>query len=405
MKEIELKIPNLGEAEDTEIIEISVKKGEKLSKNDPIVVLESEKAAMEVPSDFDGKIIDIKVKEGDSVREGTVFAVIQVDENSILKEEKNDKDEEKIKEKDQKETISSINKATEIEEVLIDFSGINAGPAVRKIARELEIDLKQIIGSGKNKLITKDDLKNFIHSNNSIQKVEYADLKSLEVFGDYEIENQSKIKKAGAKNLTQAWQTIPHVSHSEEVDITKIEKQRKDLNEVSAIRITPLAYIIKATSLALEEYPFMNSSLVGDGKLMIKKYINIGVAVNTDQGLVVPVIKNANNLKIGQIAEKILEISAKARGKKLMKDDIAGSTFSISSLGAIGGTGFSPIINPPEVGIIGVSRAKNITKIENGIFLDTTFLPFSLSYDHRVINGVDAGNFMTFIKATIEKGL
>ena len=399
MKEIELKIPNLGEAEDTEIIEISVKKGDKLSKNDPIIVLESEKAAMEVPSDFDGKIKDIKVKEGDSVREGTVFAVIEVEENEEPKQE-----EEEIK-PSSIETSSNEDISQRTEKASIDFSGINAGPAVRKIARELEIDLKKIIGSGKNKMITKDDLKNFIHSNSSIQKIEYADLKSLEVFGDYEIENQSKIRKAGAKNLTQSWQSIPHVSHFEEADITKIEKQRKDLNEISAIKITPLAYIIKATSLALEEFPLMNSSLVDDGKLMIKKYINIGVAVNTDQGLVVPVIKDVNNMKIGKIAEAILEISIKARDKKLMKDDITGSTFTISSLGGIGGTGFSPIINPPEVGIIGVSRSRKIAKIENESLVDTTILPFSLSYDHRVINGVDAGNFMTFIKATIEKGL
>jgi pyruvate dehydrogenase E2 component (dihydrolipoamide acetyltransferase) len=399
MKEIELKIPNLGEAEDTEIIEISVKKGDKLSKNDPIIVLESEKAAMEVPSDFDGKIKDIKVKEGDSVREGTVFAVIEVEENEEPKQEKDE-----IKPSTTKTSpIEDITQRTE--KASIDFSGINAGPAVRKIARELEIDLAKIIGSGKNKMITKDDLKNFIHSNSSIQKIEYADLKSLEVFGDYEIENQSKIRKAGAKNLTQSWQSIPHVSHFEEADITKIEKQRKDLNEISAIKITPLAYIIKATSLALEEFPLMNSSLVDDGKLMVKKYINIGVAVNTDQGLVVPVIKDVNNMKIGKIAEAILEISIKARDKKLMKDDITGSTFTISSLGGIGGTGFSPIINPPEVGIVGVSRARKVAKIENESLVDTTILPFSLSYDHRVINGVDAGNFMTFIKSTIEKGL
>ncbi len=398
MKEIELKIPNLGEAEDTEIIEISVKKGDKLNKNDPIIVLESEKAAMEVPSDFDGKIKDIKVKEGDSVKEGTVFAVIEVDENEELKEEK-----QEIKISPDEKTAND--KKQKIEKASIDFNGVNAGPAVRKIARELEIDLKKIIGSGKNKMITKDDLKNFIHSNNSMQKIEYADLKSLEVFGEYEIENQSKIRKAGAKNLTQSWQSIPHVSHFEEADITKIEKQRKDLNEISAIKITPLAYIVKATSLALNEYPLMNSSLVDDGKLMLKKYINIGVAVNTNQGLVVPVIKDVSNLKIGQIAEKILEISIKARDKKLMENDITGSTFTISSLGGIGGTAFSPIINPPEVGIIGVSRAKVAAKIENGNFVETTILPFSLSYDHRVINGVDAGNFMTFIKATIEKGL
>tara|TARA_Y100000992_G_scaffold236326_1_gene167155 strand:- start:5747 stop:6934 length:1188 start_codon:yes stop_codon:yes gene_type:complete len=395
MKEIELKIPNLGEAEDTEIIEISVKKGDKLSKNDPIIVLESEKAAMEVPSDFDGKIKDIKVKEGDNVKEGTVFAVIEVEET-----------DETILGKEEKEEIKTTShKAPTIEKASIDFSGINAGPAVRKIARELEIDLKKIIGSGRNKMITKDDLKNFIHSNSSISKIEYADLKSLENFGDYEIENQSKIKRAGAKNLTESWQSIPHVSHFEEADITKIEKQRKELNELSAVKITPLAYIIKATSFALEEFPLMNSSLVDDGKLMVKKYINIGIAVNTDQGLVVPVIKDVNNLTIGQIAKNILEMSIKARDKKLMKDDITGSTFTISSLGGIGGTGFSPIINPPEVGIIGVSRSSNVVKIQNEIVVNATILPFSLSYDHRVINGVDAGNFMTFIKATIEKGL
>jgi len=399
MKEIELKIPNLGEAEDTEIIEISVKKGDKLSKNDPIIVLESEKAAMEVPSDFDGKIKDIKVKEGDSVREGTVFAVIEVEDNEDPKQEKEEIKASSI------ETSPIEDKSQRSEKVSIDFSGINAGPAVRKIARELEIDLKKIIGSGKNKMITKDDLKNFIHSNSSIQKIEYADLESLEVFGDYEIENQSKIRKTGAKNLTQSWQSIPHVSHFEEADITKIEKQRKDLNEISAIKITPLSYIIKATSLALEEFPMMNSSLVDDGKLMVKKYINIGVAVNTDQGLVVPVIKDVNNLKIGKIAEAIIEISIKARDKKLMKDDITGSTFTISSLGGIGGTGFSPIINPPEVGIIGISRARKVAKIENGNLIEATMLPFSLSYDHRVINGVDAGNFMNYIKSTIEKGL
>ena len=398
MKEIELKIPNLGEAEDTEIIEISVKKGDKLSKNDPIIVLESEKAAMEVPSDFDGKIKDIKVKEGDSVREGTVFAVIEVEDNEEPKQEK-----EEIK-ASPTETLPIANTSQSIEKASIDFSGINAGPAVRKIARELEIDLKKIIGSGKNKMITKDDLKNFIHSNSSIQKIEYADLKSLEVFGDYEIENQSKIRKAGAKNLTQSWQSIPHVSHFEEADITKIEKQRKDLNEISAIKITPLAYIIKATSLALEEFPLMNSSLVDDGKLMVKKYINIGIAVNTDQGLVVPVIKDVNNMKIGKIAEAILEISIKARDKKLMKDDIAGSTFTISSLGGIGGSFFTPIINPPEVAIIGVSQSvwKNIFNRNEKKSELKYIMPFSLSYDHRIIDGAAGARFTKRFKEILD---
>ena len=331
---------------------------------------------------------------------GQFLLLLKLKRNETLKEEK-----EKPKTSSNK-TTKTADKTQRTENVSIDFNGINAGPAVRKIARELEIDLKKIIGSGKNKMITKDDLKNFIHSNSSFQKIEYADLKSLEIFGDYEIENQSKIRKTGAKNLTQSWQSIPHVSHFEEADITKIEKQRKNLNEFQLSKSHLLHILLKQHPFALEEFPLMNSSLVDDGKLMVKKYINIGVAVNTDQGLVVPVIKDVNNLNLAQIAENILEISIKARDKKLMKDDIAGSTFTISSLGGIGGTGFTPIINPPEVGIIGVSRARNSVKIESEKFVNTTILPFSLSYDHRVINGeVDAGNFMTFIKSTIEKGV
>ena len=396
MKEIELKIPNLGEAEDTEIIEISVKKGDKLNKNDPIIVLESEKAAMEVPADVSGTIKDIYVKEGDSVKEGSVYALIEIEEI----EEINQKVETP------QDLPKKIEKSEEkIEKVIIDFNQINAGPAVRKIARELEIDLNKILGSGKNKLITKDDLKNHIHSGTSQKKLPYADLKSLEIYGEYKLENQSKIRKTAAKNLTKSWQIIPHVTHFEEANITKIEKQRKDLNNVSSIKITPLAYLIKATSIALEKFPLLNSSLVDEGKVMIKKYVNIGVAVSTQEGLVVPVIKNVTELKIAEIAKNILDLSAKAKNKKLMKDDISGSTFTVSSLGNIGGIGFSPIINPPEVGIIGVSRAKSIVSIENSDTVEKLVLPFSLSYDHRVINGVDAGEFMKEIKEIIEKGI
>ncbi len=398
MKLIELRIPNLGEAEDTEIIEISVKKGDKLKKNDPIIVLESEKAAMEVPSDYEGIIQEIKVKEGDTVKEGNIFAVIKTDTKDIVQEPEEIKSKPDLKTEDIEEPKFN-------DGVTLNFSGVNAGPAVRKIARELGIDLRNIIGSGKNKMIIKDDLKNHIHSMGAVSKIQYADLKSLEEFGDYKIDNQSKIRRAGAKNLTESWQSIPHVSHFEEADISKIEKQRRDLNEISSVKITPLAYFIKATSLALEEYPLFNSSLVGEGKLMLRKYINIGIAVSTNEGLVVPVIKDVNNLNIGQIAENIINLSRKARDKKLVKSDITGSTFTISSLGAMGGIGFTPIINPPEVAIIGLSRARNVASLENQNFINKTFLPFSLSYDHRVINGLDAGNFMVFVKSVIEKGL
>lgn len=401
MKDITLKIPNLGEAEDTEIIEISVKVGDKIKKNDPIIVLESEKAAMEVPSDYEGVIKQIKVNAGDSVKEGSVFAVIEVDDK-----EKNIDSSDKIttsSEKKIQNTTKEPNKDYEIK--TIDFSGINAGPAVRKIARELEIDLKRIIGSGKNGMITKDDLKNYIHSGSSISQTQYPDIKDLEIFGKYTISNQSKIRKAGAKNLTKAWQSIPHVSHFEEIDITKIEQQRSELNKISSVKITPLSYLVKSVSLALKQFPLLNSSLVDNGKLMLKKYINIGIAVNTDEGLVVPVIKDADSLKFGELASKILDLSNKARNKKLFKDDLIGGTFTISSLGSIGGTGFTPIINPPESAILGISRAKKELYFHDDRVQEKSILPITLSYDHRIINGVDAGNFMSYLKKLIEGGI
>ena len=398
---VEIKIPNLGEAEDTEIIEISVKPGDVISKNDPIIVLESEKAAMEVPSDFSGKIKEIKVKEGDSVSEGKIFAVIEVDEK-LQEKEKNLKQD--VAEVDETEKVINIDKQVDTTSP-VSFSGINAGPAVRKIARELVIDLTEIIGTGKNKMVTKDDLKNYIHSLKDHKRTSYADISKLEDFGSYKLINQPKIKKLGANNLYDAWSSIPHVTHFDEADFTLLEAQRTELNRISAQKITPLAFIAKAVSMALEEYPIFNSALVGEGKLMLRNYINLGIAVNTDDGLIVPVIKDVNALNIGQIASKITELSDKARTKKLLTKDMAGATFTISSLGSIGGTGFTPIINPPEVGIMGVSKTKSQASFNGTKIVEKFMLPFSVSYDHRVINGVDAGNFVSFVRKTLEKGL
>ena len=399
MKEIELKVPNLGEAEDTEIIEISVKKGDKLNKNDPIIVLESEKAAMEVPSDHDGIIKEIKVKEGDSVKEGVVFAVIEVDETNDTKLV------EDIVLSPSKE-ISGVEdlKQAASEAASIDFSGINAGPAVRKIARELEIDLKKINGSGKNAMITKEDLKNYIHSSIS-NTASYASLDSLKDFGEFEIEQQSKIRKLGAKNLTQSWTSIPHVTHFEEIDISLIEQERSELNKTSETKLTPLSYLVMKVINALQEFPQFNAALIDEGKIMLRKYFNIGIAVDTKDGLLVPVIKDANKLNITEVANEIVMLAEKAKNKKLLEKNLSGGTFSISSLGPMGGIGFTPIINPPEVAILGVSRAKKVPVLEGNKLVEKTILPLALSYDHRVINGADAGRFMTFLKSEIEKGL
>ena len=398
MKEIELKVPNLGEAEDTEIIEISVSKGDKLKKNDPIIVLESEKAAMEVPSDFDGVVKDILVKEGDSVKEGAVFAVIEIAETNesapVVKKVETISQESVTAE----DSISITNQTS------VDFSGINAGPAVRKIARELEIDLKKINGSGKNAMITKEDLKNYIHSS-TIGAPSYANLDSLKNYGEFEIEQQSKIRKLGAKNLSQSWTSIPHVTHFEEIDISLIENQRSELNKKSEAKLTPISYLVIKVISALKEFPQFNAALVGEGKIMLRKYFNIGIAVDTKDGLLVPVIKDADNLNITEVAIEIITLAEKAKNKKLLEKNLSGGTFSISSLGPMGGVGFTPIINPPEVAILGVSRAKKVPALEGDKLVEKTILPVALSYDHRVINGADAGKFMNFLKSEIEKGI
>tara|TARA_B100000927_G_scaffold59801_1_gene46411 strand:+ start:3125 stop:4351 length:1227 start_codon:yes stop_codon:yes gene_type:complete len=400
--DIELKIPNLGEAEDTEVIEISVKVGQNVSENDPIIVLESEKAAMEVPSDHDGVIKDIKVKSGDSVKEGTVFAVLEKKSTEEEKISTEAEEEIQVQAKTENTNEQNVVERSESQRKAIDQEGVFAGPAVKKIARELGINLSEIIGTGRNKMITKDDLRVYLSSLKDNVKNFYGDVNELKNYGDFEFENQSKIRSLAAKNLLNSWSSIPHVTHFDEANITLLENQRKALNKISKDKITTLSYFVRATCLMLEKYPIFNSSLIDDGKIMLKKYVNIGIAVNTDSGLVVPVIKNANQLNLGQIANEIRDLSFKARNKKLFENDLKGSTFTISSLGSIGGTGFTPIINPPEVAILALSKNKIVLKkTEEGIS-EQLIMPFSISYDHRVINGVDAGNFMDNLRNMIE---
>ena len=393
LKKIDLKIPNLGEAEGTEVIEIPIKVGDKVGLNDPLIVLESEKAAMEVPSDYEGTICGLSIKEGDSVSEGDVYAVIEILSEKVNAPEGQEKTEDPISKKTQE--VAAVENSPK-------FDGLNAGPAVRKIARELEIDISKIPGTGKNSLITKEDLKRFIHSGIDGPSNNYADINKLKKFGSYQLEKQSKIKKLGAQNLYNSWISVPHVTHFEDIDITDLELSRKKLNESSSVKITPLSYLVKYASICLKEFPIFNSSLVGEGEIMIKEYINIGIAIDTDSGLVVPNIKNTDLLSEIELAEKISTLSNKAQNKKIFQSDLEGATFTISSLGMLGGTGFTPIINPPEVAIFGISRTKKeLKKIEDNIE-ERVILPVALSYDHRVINGADAGRFMNAFKALIE---
>ena len=379
---IELKIPNLGEAESTEIIEINVKSGDIVKLNDPLIVLESEKAAMEVPSDYDGKIIEILVKEGDSVNEGQLFAKIEAKIPEKIK-----KEIEKPKPKEPIRSEKSIKREN------ISITGINAGPAVRKYARELDINLTQIQGTGKNKRITKDDLKNYIHST----KQSSPDLKAYKESdfseeGNYSLQKMSKIRILGAKNVQAAWNSIPHVTHFDEINMSNINRVRKKIN------VNPLAFMVKALSKTLKEFPIFNSSLVENDHLVIKEYINVGIAVDTEDGLVVPVIQNADKLSVEEISLQIKELAEKSRNKKLLNTDLANRTFSVSSLGKLGGLGFTPIINPPDVAIISMSKTfKRLVLAE-----ELEIMPIAMSYDHRVINGADAGRFMVFLKELLD---
>lgn len=392
---IDLKIPNLGDAEETEIIEVNVSIGSRVYEDDPLIVLESEKAAMEIPSEYEGKIVEIKVSEGQSVQEGQVFAVIECD----IKPTKTTNQEAK-----EGSSYSKVNSLKEEEQenkpsVKYDFKGINAGPAVRKYARELEIDLSKVSASGRNRKITKQDLINFIHSKKdsgfSFSKFIESDFKSV---GNYKIEKLSKIRQIGAKNLHKAWLTIPHVTHFDEIDMSNMNLLKRNQ------RLSPLSIICECFVLALKDFPIFNSSLIGEDEILIKEEVNLGIAVDTEHGLVVPVIKNAEKFDKEGIMKKISELAEKARNKKLLTDDLSGATATISSLGKFGGVGFTPIINPPEVCILAVSRSKNVLALnDKGDLIEKELLPVALSYDHRVINGADAGRFMEKFRMLLEE--
>ena len=392
---IELKIPNLGEAEETEIIEINIASGSLVNENDPLIVLESEKAAMEIPSDFSGKITELMVKEGDLVQEGQVFAIIE----SSSQIEANEPHSEEAKEEENNFNQRGEKKINENNlRVNQNLSGINAGPAVRKYARELEIDLTKITPTGRNRKITKEDLKKFIHSKDesNLQFVNYKESDFNDI-GEYEIQNLSKIRSIGARNLHQSWISIPHVTHFEEIEMERINALKLEKG------LSPLSLVCQAFVETLQIFPIFNSSLIEKDRLLIKRTVNLGIAVDTEQGLVVPVIKNTNEMSAKEIMECISDLAERAKSKKLLSNDLNGASATVSSLGKLGGIGFTPIINPPEVCILAVSRSKKVLGLDDeGKVIQKELLPVSLSYDHRVINGADAGRFMDKFKYLLE---
>ena len=415
-----INIPDLGEAEDVEVIEVCAKVGDQVDSEDPIIVLESDKAAMEIPASVIGKVISIEVSLGDTVTTGSPFLKIEVSEDAEHQAEEDsheDKDEEKQTLSEQKEPSESEQlsnaemQRTPPVTTKINNEHIYAGPAVRKLAREFGIDLSIVQPTGPKNRIQKEDLHRFVRSRLSATPQDNGFQFSQPDFdyskwGPTKEERLSKFQKSSLANLHTSWINIPHVTQHDEVDINAIEKIRLEMKEEAKkkdIRLTLLSFVIKAVTQALQKFPDFNASISENQEdLVHKKYYNIGFAANTPRGLLVPVVKNADQKNILTIAKELGDLSAVARDGKIKLEAMQGGTFTVSSLGGFGGTGFTPIINAPEVAILGISKAKVKPVHINGQFLPRLILPLSLSYDHRVADGVAGIQFTSLLKSLLE---
>ena len=397
----EIILPDLGEGIDgAEVSEVSVSIGAAVTPDDTILVLESDKASMEIPAEVNGTIAEILVAAGDEVKTGHLLMKIEIfgkepEEESPTKEKSAPVLEVELKKPE----------PPQLELVLQDTSSADtvfASPGVRRLARELGINLQIIKGSGQKGRITKDDLNGYIKlqmtPSSGIIPVPPLEI-DFSQWGQIEIQKLTRIKRITGQRLQQAWQSIPHVTQFDVADITELDAYRKELKtEVveQGVKITFLPFLMKAVAIVLKEMPEFNSSLDHTGQnLVLKNYYHLGIAVDTPNGLTVPVVRDVDQKSIFDLSEELMDLSSRARSKKLKPDEMKGGTFTLSSLGGIGGTGFSPIVNPPEVAIMGISRSiwKQVFDKTSGEFVTRFAMPFSLSYDHRVIDGAAAATF------------
>ena len=402
MKQV-IKIPSLGDAENTEVIEICVNPGDSVGSEDSIVVLESEKAAMDVPASKNGVVKKVLVKIGDEVKEGDDFLEIEISEEEI-KEDDSDKEVQKDIQEDDHLEVEEVVNEKKVEEIAeqpkyeSSASGIYAGPAVRKLAREFGIDLNQVIASGPRNRILKEDLHKFVKSKLEGSSTGIPKMPSIDFseFGNVEEIDLTKFQKTSALNLQQSWITIPHVTQHNETSIDELLTLRKSLMEKYKVKVSPLAFFAKGICRLLDEFPLFNASIdMNTMKIIKKDFINLGIAVDTPQGLIVPNIKSADKMSIREISDEIARLADLSKSRKIKVNDLKGSTFTISSLGSFGGKFFTPIINPPEVAILGISKSYDSVLLKGSNPVSTTNLPISLSYDHRIINGVEGVKFTT----------
>ena len=407
----EILLPDLGEGiEGAEVSEVSVSVGTKVHKDETVLVLESDKASMEIPTEVSGVILEILVSPGDEVTTGQLLIKIESEEVSVA--------EKTIDVSEKESLVAQIPSAEKKPELVTEklISGNNndsfASPGVRRLARELGINLSTINGTGPKNRTTKEELYSFIKMQMAMSTGKPVTVKKeidFSQWGEIETLKLSKINKITGQRLQQAWQEIPHVTQYDKADITDVDILRKKLKKEGLeknIKVTFLPFLMKAVSIALKEMPRFNSSLDHvEENLVIKKFVNIGVAVDTPNGLMVPCVKSVDKKNIFELSEELMELSLRARDKKLRPEELKGSSFTISSLGGIGGTAFSPIVNPPEVAIMGVSRSEwsPVFNKESKDFEPKYLMPYSVSYDHRVIDGAAAATFTSRINQILLK--
>ncbi|MDO8434116.1 MAG: dihydrolipoyllysine-residue acetyltransferase [Candidatus Binatus sp.] len=421
MATIDIKIPDIGDFTDVDVIEVMVKPGDRVSVEQSLITIESEKATMEVPSPQAGIVKEVKVHLGDKVSEGSPIIVLETDgvdaqasapapassKLSLVPSEKKPVPAARAAVTEKKNEVASGQAPEEADE---GAPKPHASPSVRKFARELGVDLRLVKGSGFQGRIFREDLQAFVNAEMKKPKGAGAGLDLLawpkvdfKKFGEVEIRPLSRIRKIAKANLARNWVMIPHVTQFDQADVTELEAFRKQINDAKSeqhLKVTMLAFILKALVGALTEFPEFNASLDGDN-LVLKKYFNFGFAADTAEGLVVPVLRDVDKKGVLQIARETADLAAAARAGKLRPTDIQGGCFTVSSLGGIGGTAFTPIINAPEVAILGVSKLTHKPVYRDGGFVPRMILPLSLSYDHRVIDGALAARFTTYLVAVL----
>jgi len=416
-------VPDVGDVQEIVVAEVLVRQGDLLEDGDSIVVLESDKASMEIPTEVAGVVREVFVNEGDELHEGdplmTIVALVPIEsasksaggvtDTSFLETPGLNVAETPAKAVTELMRSDSPSDKYPVQET--KTGGVHAGPAVRKQAREYGVNITEVTGTGRKARILKEDIQHFVKASiaakgasggSGIPEIAQVDFTR---WGEVEVRPLSRIRKASAKNLHKSWLNVPHVTQFDEADITDLEAFRQAQNlelQSSGVKVTPLAFLIKATVDALKKYPQFNASIASDyDHLVLKKYYHIGVAVETEDGLVVPVLKDADRKGVIQLAQESAGLARLARDKKLPMDAMQGATFTISSLGGIGGTAFTPIVNAPEVAILGVSRSKIAPVYDGKTFRPRLMLPLSLSYDHRAIDGAEAARFTSHLASVL----